>query len=138
GGGGGGAWGVVYEPLAAPVDPEVELVLGDERHRRFRNLRRQCMGLDYGEIGVDEDAAIETGDRAIDLEGINEHRHAARRPAARDGKADVLLMQRMDGNPCPFRQGLVTRDERPIHIGEEQGNSGRPYASHTAPPWHGG
>jgi hypothetical protein len=113
------AVGVAHEPLIAPIDPDVEPVLGNEPDRCLRDLWRQWVGVDHGEIRLDEDAAVEGGNGRVDPEGIREHDHAAWRAAARDGEADPLLMQSVDCSPRPFGQHFVMRNERPVHVGKQ-------------------
>ena len=36
-------------------------------------------------------AAVEGGDRRVEVQGLHEHLHATRRPAARDGEEDARL-----------------------------------------------
>ena len=52
--------------------------------------------------------------------GPGQHRHAARRPAAGDGKADTRLAQSLDGRDRPWSEDLVFGDESAVDVGEEQ------------------
>jgi hypothetical protein len=49
------------------------------------------------EVRLDDEPAVEAGDRRIELERIEQHGHAHGRPAAGDGEADAGLAQALHG-----------------------------------------
>ena len=60
--------------------------------------------------------------------GLDEHLHATRRPAARDGEEDAGLAQALHGGDGGVGEDLVVGDQRPVHVGQQepdgQGRSG--------------
>ena len=56
-------------------------------------------------------------------ERLEQHGHAARRPAAGDGESDVGLVELAHRRPRALGDHLVRRDERPVDVGENESNS---------------
>ena len=45
--------------------------------------------LDHVHVAIDDEPAVERGDRRLEVERVDQHRHAARRTAARDREQDA-------------------------------------------------
>ncbi len=78
------------------------------------------MLLEHDEMRVDQKAAVECGERHLELQWLDEHRHAPRWTAARDGKEHARRLELADSRDGPLGQGLLRRHERPIDIGEQE------------------
>src|SRR6185369_1943808 len=74
--------------------------------------------LDNREIRLDEEPAVETRDRSLEMERLEQHGHAARRPAAGDGEADAGGVQGADGLLRSLGQYFLLVDERAVDVRE--------------------
>ena len=75
------------------------------------------------EIGLNDHAAVEAGDRFGDFQRLDQHLHAPRRPPAGNPKQDagiVQLLHRLDG---ARGENFVLRDQRAIDVGDDQTNA---------------
>src|SRR5262249_34584398 len=84
--------------------------------------------------------------RRIEPERFDKHRHALRRPSARNGKPHSRITQAMYGVAGAVRQNLLMSDERAINVGEQErdfvswrhplrstGGLAQPIGSHARP-----
>ena len=71
-------------------------------------------------VPVHHQAAVEGGDRRLEVERLDEHLHAAGRAAAGDGEEDAGVAQAVHGGDGVVGQDLVLGDQRPVHVGQEQ------------------
>ena len=85
-------------------------------------------------VGRHEDPAVEGRDRRPQPQWIDQHRHAARRPAAGDGKRDAGGLQCLHGRISARGQHLVLGDEGAIHIGKHQRDFRRARLRHRRTP----
>ena len=110
------------EPVVAAVDPGVEAALANQIDRLARDVGRHRLLLDDREIRLDEEPAVEARDRGIEMERLEQHGHAARRPAAGDSEADAGGVQGSDGLLRSLRQYFLLVDERAVHVREYERN----------------
>jgi hypothetical protein len=87
---------------------------------RFATSGRQAVLFDDRHVGPDENPAVEACNGRPQGERLDQHRHAARRPAAGDGKGNPNRIQRLHRRLRALRQHLVFGDERAIYIGNEE------------------
>ncbi len=78
------------------------------------------MLLDDLHLRLDDEAAVEAGERRPKCERLDEHGHAARRPAARHGEVDPRVVQVVNRLDRAFRERLVLSDERPVDVREQE------------------
>ena len=78
------------------------------------------VALDHGEVGIDEHAAVEAGDGALQSERLDQHAHAARRPAAGDGERNAGVVQLPDRRLRRLGQHLVLGDQRAVHVRQQK------------------
>ena len=93
---------------------------------QFDSLTRHIGGhrllLQDGEVALDKQPAVEAGDRSFNIEHIEQHGHAERRPAAGYGETDARLLQRAHRLARPLGQYLFFGDEGAIHVRQHQRN----------------
>ena len=111
---------LVDEPVVAPVNPDVELVLLDDLDDRLDHVLPEHVFGDDGEIGFDEQAAVERGDGRRDRQRFDEHLHPARRPPAGDGELDPGVAHFFDGLLARVGEDFFLGDEGAVHVGEQQ------------------
>ncbi len=75
------------------------------------------------EIGGNNHAAIKARDRLRDFQGLDQHLHAARRPAAGNPKQDAGIVQLLNCLDGAGSEDFVLGDERAIDIGDDEANS---------------
>src|SRR5262249_52091513 len=75
-----------------------------------------------GEAALKNRPAVEAGDRSFNIEHIEQHGHAERRPAAGYGETDARLLQRAHRLARPLGQYLFFGDEGAIHVRQHQRN----------------
>ena len=78
------------------------------------------MAFDDGKVWMDEHAAVEAGDGALQIEGLDQHAHAAWRPAAGDGEENAGAAQFTDHFLRRLGRHLVLGDQRAIHVREQK------------------
>ena len=76
--------------------------------------------LDHRHVPVHHDAAVKGGDRGREVERLDQHRHAARRPAAGDREQDPGLAQLAHGIHGPVGEDLVRCHQRAVDVGQDQ------------------
>ena len=91
--------------------------------------RLKRVALDHRQIGIDEHAAVEAGDRPRQGERLNEHAHAARWAAARDGEGDAGGAQFTHCRLCRIGQHFVPGQQGTVYVRQEQ--------TGAAPSFHG-
>ena len=69
----------------------------DDVERASGDIGGKHMLCHDGHVGLDEDAAIEAGNRRPQRQRLDQHRHAARRPAAGDRKGNARGLERLHG-----------------------------------------
>ncbi len=111
---------IADQPVRAGIDPRIETVLQDDLDRLFRAFDRKDVLFDDRHVGLDEDRAVESADRRLERQRLDQHRHAARRPPARDGKRDSCVLNRFDRRPRSRGQHLVFGQQRAVHIRDHQ------------------
>ena len=111
---------IADKPLIAAIDPDIHAVLQDNPQGPPGDLGRQEVRRDGGHVGIYENPAIESCDRGAEPQRLDQHRHAARRPATRDRKGDPRRMQRVNGRRRARGQQLVWCDQSAIHIGQDE------------------
>ena len=65
-------------------------------------------------------AAVEGGDGRFEVEGLDQHLHAAGRPAAGDGEEDAGVAQAAHGGDGLVGEDLVLGDQGAVDVGQEQ------------------
>ena len=94
-----GRIGVTNKPVLAAIDPHIHAVLEDDLQRAPCGIGGQHVFFHDGHVGLDENPAVESGNRRPQRQRIDQHRHAARRPAARDRKGDAGAIKLFHGRP---------------------------------------
>ncbi len=69
----------------------------EELDRRRDELVRDRVLFEHLQVGLDDEAAVEPGERRAESERLDEHRHAARRSPARHGEVDPRVVERVHG-----------------------------------------
>src|SRR6516164_8060453 len=110
------------QPVIATVDPSVETMLAHQFDSLTRHIGGHRLLLQYGEVALDKQPAVEAGDRRFNIERIEQHGHAERRPAAGYGETDARLLQRAHRPARPLGQYLFFGDEGAIHVGQHERN----------------
>ena len=85
-----------------------------------RNIGRHRLLLQDGEVALDKQPAVEACDRRFDVERVEQHGHAERRPTAGYGETDARLLQRDNRLACPLGQYFLFCDEGAIHIRQHE------------------
>src|SRR5262249_26368026 len=112
-------------PLGVAVDPRVETVPANRVDHGRRYVGRDRPFFDDGQVGLDDDPAVERRHRPVDLERVDQHAHAARRPSARDREERAALVRPLDRLDRARRQRLALRDERPVDVRKQRRDRGR-------------
>jgi hypothetical protein len=73
----------------------------------------------FAEAGADH-LLVQACDGRVEAQRLDQHRHSLGRAAAADGKADARLPQQSYGPLRALGQHLVVRNERAVHIRQEQ------------------
>ena len=111
---------VEHEPVGAPIHPNGEPERLDELDGRRDEIATDDALLDDLEVGLDDEPAVEGRNRRREREGLDEHRHAARRPPARHGEVDSGVVERVHGGDRARRQLLLFVDEGSVDVGEHE------------------
>ena len=117
---------VTDQPLLLGVDPGVQPLVEDQLHGLLGRRGIERVALDDREIGIDEHAAVEAGDGALQRERLDQHAHAARRPAAGDGEHDAGIVQRTRRRLRRLGQHLVLGDQRAVHVRQQKADVALP------------
>ncbi len=72
------------------------------------------------QVAVDHHAAVEGGDRRVDVERLEQHLHAAWRATAGQGEDDTGLAQGAHRRDGGVGEDLLPGDERAVHVGQEE------------------
>ena len=91
---------VPHVPVGPTIEPGVEAVGLEQLHDWLHTAPRDLMLLEHREMAVDQQTAIESGKRQLQLERLDQHRHASRWTAARYRKehtGHLQLSNRCDG-----------------------------------------
>src|SRR5690242_18927440 len=86
-----------HEPLVPLVYPGIHPLIEDQVDRAPCDVDRKSVLLYNRHVGIDEHAAVETGDWRSQCQRLGQHRHAAWWPAARDRESDAIGAQSTDG-----------------------------------------
>ena len=108
------------QPVVASINPGIETVRVDQFDRLRGDIGRQRLLFDDREIRLDEQPAVEARDRRFELQLVEQHCHALRRPATGDGEANAGAMQALDRRLGALRQHLVFGDQRAVHVRQDQ------------------
>ena len=115
-----GSLGVGHVPVRSPVEPHVEVEGLHVVDEWMDEMLGQGVLLHDLEVRCHRHAAVEGGERRLDVEGVHQHLHPARGAAAGQGEEDAGLPQAAHGVDGGVGEHLVLGDERPVHVGEEQ------------------
>ena len=110
--------GITDKPVIATIDPHIHLVPEDDLDGAIRRVGGKDVRFHDGHIRLDEDPAIESGNRGAQSQWIDQHRHAARRAATGNRKSDACVLQGPHGTLRARRQYFLLSDERAVDIGE--------------------
>ena len=80
------------------------------------------MRRDHAHVRVDVDAAIEAGDLTLELQRLDEHLHAARRPTAGERKRDACAPKLLSRGDRILGEHFLLRDQGAVHVGDDQAN----------------
>jgi hypothetical protein len=127
-----GALGVGHVPIRAAVDPGVEVEGPHEISQGHHKLLGEHTLLDHRHVTIYQQPAVEGGDRGLDVERLDQHRHAPRGPAAGDREQDPGLAEPMHCVDSPVGQHLVLRHQRAVDVGQKQPDRVR---SHPCSPF---
>ena len=111
---------VADQPVAAAEQPCLDMVQRQRLDHQARGLRIERQHLEHRAVGTDDLAAIEAGRGRVDAERLQEHLHAAHRPAADQAQRDARLAQPNRRRPGGRRELLVAVDQRAVDVGNQQ------------------
>ena len=102
------AVGIAHEPVRSVVDPDGEARGLEDLDRPRHERGRDRVLLDDVHLRLDDEAAVEAGQRRTQREWLDEHLHPPRRPPARQGEVDTRLVQLVCGLDGARRQLLLS------------------------------
>src|SRR5690242_3073024 len=109
-----------HKPVLVAVNPDVEIMLGQNvDHRLYRFAREQAFAND-GKIGPHEQASVKGGDWVLKVKIVDQHLHASWRAAAGDGENDSRTSDPSNGGTGPRRQNLVGSDQCTVNVRYDQ------------------
>src|SRR4051794_40683085 len=84
---------IADEPVIRSVDPSIKLVVEHQFEDPFGCREVERVAVDYREVRIYKHAAVESGDRALQIERLDQHSHPARRTAVTNGQRNTGVMQ---------------------------------------------
>src|ERR1700733_476673 len=114
---------IANKPVLAAIEPDIHLVLEDDLQRALCRIGGKHVLFHDGHVGLDENSAVEPGNRRLQSQRIDQHRHAARRTAAGNRKGDACGLQSLHSRSRARRQHFLRSDERTVDVGQDKRDS---------------
>src|ERR1700733_8529654 len=111
---------IANKPVLAAIEPHIHLVLEDDLQRALCRIGGKHVLFHDGHVGLDENPTIEPGDWGSQSQWIDQHRHAARRPAAGNRKGDTCRLESLHSCTRARRQHFLRSDERAVDVGKDK------------------
>src|SRR5262249_19383660 len=109
--------GVADKPVVPAINQHIKSTGDDDSIGALGRIGGKHVLLDDRHIGPDEDPAVESGDRRLQIERPDEHPHATWRPATGDRKGNACGVERLHRLGRARGQHLVGGDPGAGHLG---------------------
>ena len=79
---------------------------------------------DHGHVGLHEQPTVERSEWCVELQRLDQHRHAPWRATTRHREADPCPSQRADGRDGTRGEDLVLGDQGAVDVGQQELDTG--------------